>query len=234
MDLARLSDEYVKELAHHHVPGRLKVAPEHVDPKVLAAMKKPAHDTFEDFADKFQKENDAAGKRQFIVPYFIASHPGSDLDAMITLAQYLKSHGYKPDQVQDFIPSPMDLAAAMYYTGKNPETGAPMPVAKGLRDRKLQRALLQFFKPENYFEVREALLKAGRKDLIGDGKDCLIGHRAPREALEARRREAEKALRMDRTPSHADEDHVHSREIFKDKPAGSAGYRPGRKSWKRR
>jgi uncharacterized radical SAM protein YgiQ len=223
MDLARLSDDYVRELAHHHVPGRLKVAPEHVDAKVLAAMKKPTHDTFEDFADKFKTQNDAAGKRQFLVPYFIASHPGSDLGAMIRLALFLKEHGYRPDQVQDFIPSPMDLAAAMYYTGKDPETGEDMPVARGLRERKLQRALLQFFKPENWFEVREALLQAGRKDLIGEGKGCLIGSQPPREALEARRRKAQDALR----------DHVHAKDYYGGAPK-SGGYRPGRKTWKRR
>ncbi|MDE2510814.1 MAG: YgiQ family radical SAM protein, partial [Elusimicrobia bacterium] len=142
MDLARLSPEYMRDLTSRHVGGRLKVAPEHVSPKVLALMKKPTHDTFEDFAEKFKRENDRAGKKQFVVPYFIASHPGSDLNAMIELAVFLKQRGYRPDQVQDFIPSPMDLAAAMYYTGKNPETGEPMPVAKGMRERKLQRALL--------------------------------------------------------------------------------------------
>ena len=225
MDLARLSPEYMTQLTAHHVGGRLKVAPEHVDPKVLAAMKKPTHDTFEDFAEKFTKANDAAGKKQFIVPYFIASHPGSDLDAMIRLAVFLKEHGYKPDQVQDFIPSPMDLATAMYYTGRNPETGEEMPIARGLRERKMQRALLQFFKPENYFEVREALLKARRQDLIGDGKGKLIPAQPPREALEARRKAAQDSIRGD---------HVHSSEIFPGRESKGGGYRPGRKTWKKR
>ncbi len=220
MDLARLSDDYMRELTAHHVGGRLKVAPEHVDKRVLGAMKKPTHDTFEDFAEKFKKENDKAGKKQFLVPYFIASHPGSDLNAMIELAVFLKTRGHRPDQVQDFIPSPMDIATAMYYTGRDPESGRPMPVAKGLRDRKLQRALLQFFKPENYFEVREALLKAGRKDLIGEGKQCLIPSVPPRAALEARRLGAQQALR----------DHVHASDF----PKANKGYRPGRKTWKRR
>ncbi|HAZ07497.1 MAG TPA: YgiQ family radical SAM protein [Elusimicrobia bacterium] len=187
MDLARLSAAYMAELVGRHVGGRLKVAPDHVDPRVLALMKKPAHDAFEDFAGQFAAENEKAGKKQFLVPYFIASHPGSDLKAMIELAVFLKKNGYQPDQVQDFIPSPHDLATAMYHTGRNPDTGLPVPVAKGLRDRRLQRALLQFFKPENYFEVREALLRAGRRELVGDGCDALIPAHPPREAILARR-----------------------------------------------
>ncbi len=103
------------------------------------------------------------------MPYFIASHPGSDLNAMIDLAVFLKRNGYRPDQVQDFIPAPFDIATCMYHTGIDPFSGEEVYIAKGLKDRKLQRALLQFFKPENYFEVREALLKAGRADLIGAG-----------------------------------------------------------------
>jgi uncharacterized radical SAM protein YgiQ len=219
MDLARLSPEYMKELTAHHIGGRLKVAPEHTDPKVLMAMKKPTHDTFEDFAKKFADENKKAGKNQFLVPYFISGHPGSDLKAMIELAVFLKRNGYKPDQVQDFIPAPFDVATAMYYTGRDPETGRELPIAKGLRDRKLQRALLQFFKPENYFEVREALLTAGRKDLIGDGCDCLIPSNPPRQAIIARREKANK-----------DADFVHAKGLS---PQGK-GYRPKRPSARRR
>ena len=124
------------------------------------------------------------------MPYFIASHPGSDLEAMIELALFLKRNGYRPDQVQDFIPAPMDVATSMYYTGLDPRTLEPVPVAKKMRDRRFQRALLQFFKPENYFEVRQALLAAGRTDLIGDGCDALIPAGPPRKALEARRQRA--------------------------------------------
>jgi uncharacterized radical SAM protein YgiQ len=220
MDLARLSPEYMSELARHHVGGRLKVAPEHVSPRVLAAMKKPALDTFEDFARIFEEESKKAGKRQFLAPYFIAGHPGSDLNAAIELAVYLKRNGCKPDQVQDFIPAPLDIAGAMYYTGKDPMTGAELPVARNMRDRRAQRALSQFFKPENYFEVREALLKAGRKDLIGNGRDALIPAEPPRAALEARREKA------DRGP----QDRVHREETA----TASRGYRPKRSTWRRR
>lgn len=197
MDLARRSPEYMRELTQHHVGGLLKVAPEHVDPHVLQMMRKPSNDDFERFSEAFRDESQRAGKKQYIVPYFIASHPGSNLDAMIHLAVFLKQNGYRPDQVQDFIPAPMDVATAMYYTGIDPFTKKRVYVAQHLRDRKLQRALLQFFKPENYFEVREALLKAGRGDLIGSGCDCLIPSQPPREALLKRRTEANRQFRGD-------------------------------------
>lgn len=190
MDLARRSPEYMKELVQHHVGGHLKVAPEHTDPDVLNKMRKPSNDDFEKFTDSFLRESKKAGKKQYVVPYFIASHPGSDLDAMIHLAVFLKQNGYRPDQVQDFIPAPFDVATAMYYTGVDPFTLKPVYIAKQLKDRKLQRALLQFFKPENYFEVREALQRAGRTDLIGDGCDALISANPPKEALAKRRGQA--------------------------------------------
>ncbi|MBC8353019.1 MAG: YgiQ family radical SAM protein [Planctomycetes bacterium] len=195
MDLARRSPEYMRDLTKHHVGGLLKVAPEHTDPNVLNLMRKPSGDDFEKFTDVFKKESKKAGKKQHIVPYFIASHPGSDLDAMIHLAVMLKRTGYQPDQVQDFIPAPMDVATTMYYTGIDPFTKKPVYIAKHLRDRKLQRALMQFFKPENYFEVRKALEQAKRTDLIGNGCDSLIPAQPPKEALIKRRKDANKRFR---------------------------------------
>ena len=190
MDLARRSPEYIAELTAHHVGGHLKVAPEHVDPGVLNKMRKPSNDDFEFFAEKFKDANDAAGKKQYLVPYYIASHPGSDVDSMIELALFLKRNGYKPDQVQDFIPAPMDVATCMYYTGIDPFTKKEVFIARKMQDRKMQRALMQFFKPENYFEVRKALQSVGREDLIGDGCDSLISSRPPKEAMERRRKDA--------------------------------------------
>ncbi len=226
MDLAQLSPEYVRELAEHHTGGRLKVAPEHTHPDVLERMKKPPIDNFGAFADQFARASADAGKpRQQIVPYFIASHPGSGLNEMIDLAVYLKRGGYRPDQVQDFIPAPFDIATCMYYTGLDPFTKEAVYIARGLRDRKMQRALMQFFKPENYFTVREALIQAGRADLIGDGCDCLIPAHPPKAAIEARRRRANEAAR---------DDHYHSvANPAKGEPAGerglqNPGYRPGR------
>jgi uncharacterized radical SAM protein YgiQ len=193
MDLARESPEYLEELARHHVGGHLKVAPEHVSDRVLQLMKKPAQHTFEEFAERFEAASKRAGKEQYLVPYFIASHPGSTVEDMIELAVFLKQRGYRPRQVQDFIPAPMDIATCMYWTGLNPHSLKPVDTARKLADRKIQRALLQFFAPENYFTVRKALAAAGRADLIGDGPECLIPARAPREALEARRAEADEA-----------------------------------------
>src|SRR5438105_10137580 len=220
MDLAQLSPEYMKELAAHHVGGRLKVAPEHTDPTVLATMKKPPIDNFGSFASDFKAASREAGKpKQSLVPYFIASHPGSDLHAMIDLALFLKRNGYRPDQVQDFIPAPFDIATCMYHTGIDPFTKQEVYIAKAMRDRKMQRALLQFFKPENYFEVRQALIEAGRADLIG-GCEGLIPANPPAEALEARRRQANEAAQGDYVHTVPNENK-------------QVGYRPGRKSARR-
>jgi uncharacterized radical SAM protein YgiQ len=217
MDLAQLSPEYMQELTAHHVGGHLKVAPEHTDTHVLDMMKKPVNVNFEGFADAFKKASAKAGKpKQYIVPYYIASHPGSDLHAMIDLALFLKRNGYRPDQVQDFIPAPFDIATCMYYTGVDPFSMQEVYVARHLRDRKLQRALLQFFKPENYFEVRKALLDAGRGDLIGGGCDALIPAHPPKEALNARRDHANESVRGD---------YVHQ--------VPKRGYRPGRTAQQR-
>ena len=174
MDLAAKDSQYLEELAEHHVGGHLKVAPEHVSTRVLNLMKKPSIDSFEEFAEGFQAASKRVGKEQYLVPYFIASHPGSSVEDMIELAVFLKQRGYKPRQVQDFIPAPMDIATCMYHTGLDPMTMKPVSTVTRLRDRKTQRALMQFFKPENHATVREALISAGRQDLIGKGKLCLI------------------------------------------------------------
>ena len=212
MDLARRSTPYVRDLVRHHTGGHLKVAPEHTDPDVLRLMQKPPVEDFEAFARRFEQICAAAGKEQYLVPYFIAGHPGSDLDAMIDLAVYLKRTGYRPEQVQDFIPGPFDLATCMYHTGLDPISGEEVYVPKGARERRLQRALLQFWKPENYRDVREALEKGGRSDLIGDGPECLIPARPPKGADERSR----------------------GRHRQGKPPAAAGGYRPHRKSGRRR
>jgi uncharacterized radical SAM protein YgiQ len=222
MDLAARSQEYMDELAAHHVGGHLKVAPEHVSEKVLGLMKKPATTSFDAFAARFTEASAKAGKEQYLVPYFIASHPGSGVEDMIELAVFLKQRGYKPRQVQDFIPAPMDVATCMYWAGIDPLTMRPVDTAKKLKDRNVQRALMQFFKPENWFVVRKALLDAGRKDLIGDGRLCLIPARPPKEALEARRREADRL---------GGSTYVHAEDAG---TARSVGYRPGRRGAARR
>ncbi|MCH7995872.1 MAG: YgiQ family radical SAM protein [Planctomycetes bacterium] len=221
MDLAQLSPKYMAELTEHHVGGHLKVAPENTDKTTLSIMKRPDLKSFERFAGQFKAESKKAGKEQYLVPYFISAHPGNTLDAMIELALFLKNNGYRPEQVQDFIPAPFDIAACMYHTGLDPMTMKPVFVAKHLRDRKLQRALMQFFKPENYFQVRKALLQAGRRDLIGGGCDCLIPANPPSEAIEARRQQADREVKSG--------DYVHSRQRMP-----RQGYRPGRRTATRR
>jgi uncharacterized radical SAM protein YgiQ len=236
MDLAQLSPEYVEDLAANHVGGRLKVAPEHTSPAVLGLMKKPSIDNFGDFAKQFEHASKKAGKpKQYLVPYFIASHPGSGAAEMIDLAVYLKRNGYRPDQVQDFIPAPFDIATCMWYTGVDPMSGKEVTIARQMRDRKLQRALMQFFKPENWFDVREALLQAGRSDLIGNGCDCLIPSQPPKEAIEARRTKSNSALRNDHyhsvgNPGQGEE----AGERAQPPLVSNRGYRPHRKTQKRR
>ena len=219
MDLANLDGAYVDELVTHHVGGHLKVAPEHQSDRVLALMKKPSHREFETFADTFHRASERAGKEQYLVPYFIASHPGCGVEDMIELAVFLKKHGYRPRQVQDFIPAPMDIATCIYHTGIDPLTMAPVDTVKKLRDRQTQRALMQFFEPRNWFVVHKALVDAGRRDLIGSAKHCLIPASPPPEALAAKRREATEAT------------HVHAEDAG---TQPTIGYRPGRKGAKRR
>ena len=202
MDLARRDPNYMKELTKHHVGGYLKVAPEHTDARVLEKMKKPGPEDFVEFDKAFRTASKQSGKDQYLIPYYISSHPGSDLTAMIDLALFLKRHGYKPDQVQDFIPSPFDIAACMYHTGLDPMTMKPVYTAKHMQDRRMQRALLQFFKPENYFEVRSALLHAKRADLIGNAPQCLIPAAPPLTAIIARRQSAKRQLEEQKQGDH--------------------------------
>ena len=188
MDLALLDPRYIDILAEHHTGGQLSVAPEHASPAVLAYMRKPDVRVFEEFAARFDKASAKSGKRQYLVPYFIAGHPGCDLGAMIDLACYLNRTGLRVEQVQDFLPGPFDLATCMYHTGLDPMNGKPVYVPKGARERRLQRALLQWFKPENYQDVRAALEEAGRTDLIGNRPGCLIPQQPPRSKSPGARR----------------------------------------------
>jgi uncharacterized radical SAM protein YgiQ len=173
-DLAERSPEYVAELAHHHVGGHLSVAPEHVAPGVLKRMKKPPVAAYERFTAMFQACSQEAGKEQYEIPYFISGHPGCTLDDMVELALWLKREGYKPRQVQDFIPTPMSVASAMYWTGIDPLTGEEIHVARGLKEKRLQKALLLYWDPAQHDLAREALREAGREDLIGKSPEHLV------------------------------------------------------------
>ncbi|MBQ9942016.1 MAG: YgiQ family radical SAM protein [Christensenellaceae bacterium] len=172
--MADKSGEFINELARHHVSGQLKVAPEHCAAPVLRLMGKPDISVYERFVQKFQAASRKAGKKQYVLPYLIAAHPGSTLECAIELALFLKKGGFVPDQVQDFYPTPGSVSTCMYYTGIDPLTMEKVYVPKSREERAMQRALLQFNKPENYPLVKKALLRAGREDLIGQGKNCLI------------------------------------------------------------
>lgn len=167
-------DTFFKELVQHHVSGQLKVAPEHISPKVLDKMGKPHKELYMKFVEKYYRLNDAYHKNQYLVPYLMSSHPGSDLDAAIELAEYLRDIHHQPEQVQDFYPTPGTLSTAMYYTGIDPRDKTKVYVPKDPHEKAMQRALMQYRHPRNYDLVYEALVKAKRQDLIGNGPKCLI------------------------------------------------------------
>jgi uncharacterized radical SAM protein YgiQ len=172
--LAAHDQKFMTELCEHHVSGQLKVAPEHVSPKVTKLMGKSGKEVYLKFVKTFQQTNQALGKEQYLVPYFMSSHPGAGLKEAIELAEFIRDLNYHPEQVQDFIPSPGSLSTCMYYTGIHPLTGEKVYVAKDRHEKELQRALLQYRNPRNYRLVLEALTKANRHDLIGYGPKCLI------------------------------------------------------------
>ncbi len=168
------NNRFIRELAKHHISGQLKLAPEHISDNVLKVMGKPPHKVYLEFLRKYKQVNDELGLKQFVVPYLMSSHPGSTLQDAVDLAVYLKNTGHKPEQVQDFYPTPSTLSTVMYYTEVDPRTMKSVYVPKTPKEKNMQRALLQYYKPENYETVKEALIKAGRTDLIGNGKGCLI------------------------------------------------------------
>ena len=172
-------DSFFKELVEHHVSGQLRVAPEHASDKVLRIMNKPPIKLYNDFKEKFISLTNKIGKKQFVIPYLISSHPGATLKEAIELAEFLKASGFIPDQVQDFYPTPGTLSTAIYHCGFNPIDGEKIFTALNERDKKMQKALLHFHKPENYKLVKEALILSNRKDLIGNNRECLIKQNPP-------------------------------------------------------
>ncbi len=172
--LADKDDTFFYELVEHHISGQLKVAPEHISDAVLSKMGKPENAVYERFVKKYYNINEKLGKKQFLVPYLMSSHPGSTLKEAIELAEYLRDLGYMPEQVQDFYPTPSTISTVMYYTGIDPRDKKPVYVCKNPHEKAMQRALIQYRNPKNYELVKEALLKAGREDLVGFDKKCLI------------------------------------------------------------
>ncbi len=172
--LADPDDTFFRELVEHHISGQLKVAPEHISDVVLRRLGKPENAVYERFVEKYKKINRQLGKNQFLVPYLMSSHPGSTLKEAIELAEYLRDLGYMPEQVQDFYPTPSTLSTVMYYTGLDPRDMKPVYVCRNPHEKAMQRALIQYRNPQNYDLVYEALTVAGRTDLIGFDKKCLI------------------------------------------------------------
>ncbi len=182
---------FLRELCEHHVSGQLKVAPEHISGAVLEKMGKPGVEVYRRFAQAYQEMNRKIGKEQYLVPYLMSSHPGSTLKEAVELAEFLRDLGYMPEQVQDFYPTPSTISTCMYYTGLDPRTLEPVYAASNPHEKAMQRALIQYRNPKNYDLVEEALTKAGRTDLIGHGKHCLIrpgrGGRADRSGARSGR-----------------------------------------------
>ncbi len=166
--------EFFEELVEHHISGQLKVAPEHIDDKVLVRMGKPSKELYDEFCKKYKDLNKKHGKDQYLVPYLMSSHPGSTINSAIMLAEYLKETGHTPEQVQDFYPTPGTASTCMYYTGIDPFTNEEVYVCRDQHEKAMQRALMQYKLPQNYDLVKEALIKAKRIDLIGFGPKCLI------------------------------------------------------------
>ena len=172
--MADPDDTFFRELVEYHVSGQLKVAPEHISDVVLSMLGKPEKAVYERFVKKYYKINEQLGKKQFLVPYLMSSHPGSTLKEAVELAEYLRDLGYMPEQVQDFYPTPSTVSTVMYYTGIDPRNGRKVFVCRNPHEKAMQRALIQYRNPNNYELVKEALIKAGREDLIGFDKKCLI------------------------------------------------------------
>lgn len=183
--MADPDDTFLRELCRDHISGQLRVAPEHVSDSVLRAMGKPPRQVYDRFLKRYERVNQKTGKKQYVVPYLMSSHPGSTMKEAVELAEYIRDLGTMPEQVQDFYPTPSTISTCMYYTGLDPRTMKPVYVAKSAHEKAMQRALIQYRNPKHYELVKEALHRAGREDLIGFDKRCLI---PPRKRKVSRKR----------------------------------------------
>ncbi len=172
--MADADDSFLEELCRYHISGQLRVAPEHISDNVLSLMGKPEVNVYNGFIKRFERINHKTGNKQYAIPYLMSSHPGSTLKEAVELAEYIRDIGYMPEQVQDFYPTPSTISTCMYYTGLDPRTMKKVYVPSSPHEKAMQRALIQYKRPENYELVKEALIKAGREDLIGFGEKCLI------------------------------------------------------------
>ena len=193
--MADKDDSFFTELCKHHISGQLKVAPEHISENVLYYMGKPEKKVYERFSEKYYKINEQLGKKQFLVPYLMSSHPGSRIKDAISLAEFLRDNKLNPEQVQDFYPTPGSISTCMYYTGIDPRTMKAVYVPKTYEEKQIQRALLQYKRPENYETVYKALIKAGRADLIGNSPRCLIHDKRKGEMKNGKNSERKGSIR---------------------------------------
>lgn len=230
--LQEKDDRFLKEMIQYHVSGLCKVAPEHVSDRVLYYMGKPKRQVYDRFVGKYDAYNKKFGLKQYLVPYLMSSHPGAGLSEAIELAEYLRDTGHQPEQVQDFYPTPSTLSTVMYYTGIDPRTGESVYVAKSPHEKAMQRALMQYKKPENYELVKEALLLAHREDLIGFGEKCLIPPRKlQREKMAEKRQQASHGRGKRGTgPTRKRQDDSSRKKVRESEEAGNArGKRKQRK-----
>ena len=217
-------DTFLREMVEHHISGQLKVAPEHIADPVLDMMGKPRNEVYQRFITKYTRLNEKLGKKQFLVPYLMSSHPGSTMHEAIALAEYLRDLGYMPEQVPDFYPTPSTISTVMYYTGLDPRTMKPVYVCTNPHEKAMQRALIQYRNPKNYYLVKEALEKAGRQDLIGFEKHCLIrpyppGQHPPYAASRGPRKDEKGGKTKDAKGGRPGK---HSPKAEKDKPSKPA------------
>ena len=189
------SSDFLEELCRYHVSGQLKVAPEHISDTVLSCLGKPRHEVYEEFARRYRRMNEKLGKRQYLVPYLMSSHPGCTMKEAVRLAEYCRDLKYMPEQVQDFYPTPSTISTCMYYTGLDPRTMKPVYVPDDPHEKEMQRALIQYRDPKNYVLVKEALTLAGRTELIGYGEKCLLRPPGGRKADPPKKKVKKKTIR---------------------------------------
>ena len=206
--------KFLRELCEYHVSGQLKVAPEHVADKVLMRMGKPKNSVYREFVKEYKQMNEKLGKDQYLVPYLMSSHPGSSMKEAVELAEYLRDLGYMPEQVQDFYPTPSTISTCMYYTGYDCRTMEKVYVPVNPHEKAMQRALIQYRNPKNYDLVEEALTKAGRTDLIGFDKHCLIRPRRE-HSFDRNGAKNDRGNNSHRSSSKNDRDNFHSKNSVK-------------------
>ena len=223
--LADKKKDFLRELCMYHVSGQLKVAPEHVSDQVLRLLGKPENSVYEKFAQEYKKMNEKLGLKQYLVPYLMSSHPGSTLKEAVELAEHLRDLGYMPEQVQDFYPTPSTISTCMYYTGLDPRTMEPVYVPTNPHEKAMQRALIQYRNPDNYDLVKEALIKAGREDLIGFDQKCLIKPRKMTKDIADRKKVG---TRTGKKPGNGKTEGK-GRQVLSGRAKGMAGQTGGRR-----